>query len=165
MPEGGETNENYFYPRPPGGGRLETAVANGGDKLEISIHALRVEGDDENSNFYIAWPISIHALRVEGDDNLCLSCLLQKISIHALRVEGDSNDVIQAAQTFTISIHALRVEGDINRGELWYSLLTISIHALRVEGDKKSKTKIGGKKIFLSTPSGWRATQYAPWPP
>ena len=36
--------------------------------------------------------ISIHALRVEGDD--ALPCLLPvaRISIHALRVEGDSKN-------------------------------------------------------------------------
>ena len=34
----------YFYPRPPGGGR-RTIKANCPGDDEISIHALRVEGD------------------------------------------------------------------------------------------------------------------------
>ena len=34
----------------------------------------------------------------------------------------------------------------------------ISIHALRVEGDVQSITPPRQSRIFLSTPSGWRAT-------
>ena len=60
----------HFYPRPPRGGRLgiDTFAV---DTSNISIHALREEGDVEqfqkdNERF----TISIHALREEGD----LSC-------------------------------------------------------------------------------------------
>ena len=34
----------------------------------------------------------------------------------------------------------------------------ISIHALRVEGDRKARSARKALKVFLSTPSGWRAT-------
>ena len=34
----------------------------------------------------------------------------------------------------------------------------ISIHALRVEGDALGIQKINNQDLFLSTPSGWRAT-------
>ena len=79
----------------------------------------------------------------------------------------------------TISIHALRVEGD-KIAPFVKHLHYISIHALRVEGDHQHSTRIrprcnfyprppgGGRRyhsrtgserlIFLSTPSGWRAT-------
>ena len=56
-----------FYPRPPRGGRPAGvgAAPNGG---EISIHALREEGDslydESEANIDV---ISIHALREEGD--------------------------------------------------------------------------------------------------
>ena len=36
----------HFYPRPPGGGRRDQADFPRRDRLCISIHALRVEGDD-----------------------------------------------------------------------------------------------------------------------
>ena len=36
--------QRYFYPRPPGGGRL-FCRGQSGAKIIISIHALRVEGD------------------------------------------------------------------------------------------------------------------------
>ena len=55
-----------FYPRPPGGGRHEYSP----DELEalnISIHALRVEGDSLQKKERLITDISIHALRVEGD--------------------------------------------------------------------------------------------------
>ncbi|WP_418783404.1 hypothetical protein, partial [Hominenteromicrobium sp.] len=40
-------NKLYFYPRPPGGGRLATKDAQAFTQ-QISIHALRVEGDSKN---------------------------------------------------------------------------------------------------------------------
>ena len=40
--------------------------------------------------------------------------------------------------------------------------MTISIHALREEGDSKTRKKMGGQIIFLSTPSARRATVLAP---
>ena len=56
----------YFYPRPPRGGRLDphrfTAVS-----LDISIHALREEGDLLAEIVKPVELISIHALREEGD--------------------------------------------------------------------------------------------------
>ena len=81
-----------FYPRPPGGGRqLKRALAE--ENLQISIHALRVEGDfrpmdmyvDENE--FLSTPSGWRA-------TVCFraSFRRRKISIHALRVEGDSKN-------------------------------------------------------------------------
>ncbi len=36
-------------------------------EISISIHSLRVEGDDGRQNSFAGWCISIHSLRVEGD--------------------------------------------------------------------------------------------------
>ena len=56
-----------FYPRPPRGGRPRLRVLDP-FVLEISIHALREEGDDEPADDRIPIVvISIHALREEGD--------------------------------------------------------------------------------------------------
>ena len=58
--------------------------------FNISIHALRVEGDYTGRNGGDAYfSISIHALRVEGDEKFALLYRFNYISIHALRVEGD----------------------------------------------------------------------------
>ena len=59
--------------------------------------------------------------------------------------------------TLSISIHALRVEGDkYNTAPSEQD--EISIHALRVEGDWYHSRTGSERLIFLSTPSGWRAT-------
>ena len=43
----------------------------------ISIHALRVEGDEARVLAWIAGEISIHALRVEGDHPGCNTRLMR----------------------------------------------------------------------------------------
>ena len=58
-----------------------------------------------------------------------------------------------------ISIHALRVEGDFSTADTFSTQYSISIHALRVEGDRALLTLENGVVLFLSTPSGWRATK------
>ena len=122
-----------FYPRPPGGGRPPYPLFSGTVCLfistpsgwratfpperqtlnsEISIHALRVEGDLSSGtsnakvrNFYPRPPGGgRRKMRKPGS-----GCL--HISIHALRVEGDKREV-KIDVGLTISIHALRVEGD-----------------------------------------------------
>ena len=103
---------------------------------DISIHALRVEGDvgyvqsffdaiyfyprppgggrpRNRGNAHGVHRISIHALRVEGDPLRVKLRRGGRISIHALRVEGDSTGFCYLSKSpETISIHALRVEGD-----------------------------------------------------
>ncbi len=169
-----------FYPRPPGGGRPcqhFEAVGRLGQFLSTpsgwraTVHIVR--------DVQLVDDISIHALRVEGDLALLVLVALHGISIHALRVEGDRQPMTasrlpstflstpsgwratctshrartsrrnfyprppgggrlrRASRCFlatSISIHALRVEGDRQEGQSLAGLL-ISIHALRVEGD------------------------------
>ena len=57
---------NYFYPRPPRGGRPDKSSL-AGNRLQISIHALREEGDPGAGPQEVHGSISIHALREEGD--------------------------------------------------------------------------------------------------
>ena len=106
-----------FYPRPPGGGRRVFSRFTGVFR-QVSIHALRVEGDQQRSLHLTLRRVSIHALRVEGDCRTEAewwrrSCFYPRppgggrqlwvikagavnlISIHALRVEGDTPDVVQ----------------------------------------------------------------------
>ena len=56
-----------FYPRPPRGGRRD-ALEVVQILLQISIHALREEGDGRRCSLVVVGElISIHALREEGD--------------------------------------------------------------------------------------------------
>ena len=60
------------------------------DRKDISIHALREEGDFRLGIMFAGLQaISIHALREEGDHFFPPSTLALAISIHALREEGD----------------------------------------------------------------------------
>ena len=86
-----------FYPRPPRGGRPgcggELAV-----NVNISIHALREEGDDCGTQGLRWIAISIHALREEGDYLFSKSPKYSSIiSIHALREEGDGKRAGQSS--------------------------------------------------------------------
>ena len=80
--------------------------------------------------------ISIHALRAEGDFHADAGAICLQISIHALRAEGDGPGKVELVAPVRISIHALRAEGDprlcvVGLGQF------ISIHALRAEGDTR----------------------------
>ena len=71
--------------------QLIKSVTAGG----ISIHSLRVEGDQVESCEKEDIHISIHSLRVEGDSMLEMWHMLNAISIHSLRVEGDGDTIKQ----------------------------------------------------------------------
>ena len=145
-----------FNPLPPCGGRLvrfcpafcirsafqstpsvwrETALPKHRERRRpISIHSLRVEGDQMFS--FGSQPIKhFNPLPPCGGrrkDSVAM-CYIVDISIHSLRVEGDMPCIIPA-QRYRISIHSLRVEGDTMAHSKCYGI-DISIHSLRVEGD------------------------------
>ena len=101
--------------------------------------------------------ISIHALRVEGDLDLYRHISAHRISIHALRVEGDSETNAATSASDAISIHALRVEGDC--GSVSARHLLPDFYPRPPGGGRPHRrTRRGSSRIFLSTPSGWRAT-------
>ena len=60
-------------------------------EFEISIHSLRMEGDDAHRQRRRRQRISIHSLRMEGDGDTRYAHYGERgISIHSLRMEGDS---------------------------------------------------------------------------
>ena len=76
-----------FYPRPPRGGRLAKFDEYNGT-FEISIHALREEGDHRAmKETYGEILISIHALREEGDSkNRDKISIFKQIIQHSARI-------------------------------------------------------------------------------
>ena len=124
----------YFNPLPPHGGRLVFSLP-GADLGSISIHSLRMEGDNVCDCPVCIHCISIHSLRMEGDsENLFAAVCRNDISIHSLRMEGD-HFIGCAVCIDCISIHSLRMEGD-GRGSPGIPVPHwISIHSLRMEGD------------------------------
>ena len=129
--------------------------------FEISIHALREEGDGQGTGFCGASGISIHALREEGDVSTSIrSWPTTPISIHALREEGDGGEWNTYYVRKRISIHALREEGDM-RVPPAFAALAISIHALREEGDRAvPQLRVGAERHFYPRPPrGGRRTK------
>ncbi len=80
----------YFYPRPPRGGRPSPSALHSTSQVFLSTPSARRATEYGNNTAELA-DISIHALREEGD--AVLYRLLSRgvnISIHALREEGDA---------------------------------------------------------------------------
>ena len=125
-----------FYPRPPGGGR-HGYFDRWGYKCNISIHALRVEGDIKQifqgviDFVFLSTPSGWRATHVCCVNIACKRFLSTPSGWRATIISS-----IFPRRSANISIHALRVEGDG--------------HIVLVDGFGK---------LFLSTPSGWRATK------
>ena len=169
----------YFYPRPPRGGRLfrvDVAVTIS----NISIHALREEGDDLRSgviyckrlflstpsarratyylcgNYILSWHFYPRPPR--GGRRLpaqAVCCAITFLSTPSAR-RATFADKGQRHKG-CISIHALREEGD-DQQERVQLQRDISIHALREEGDCLIIKMFWINFVFLSTPSARRAT-------
>ena len=89
--------------------------------------------------------ISIHALREEGDQSPSSAVRLTTYFYPRPPRGGRLAYTDAGFSVYYISIHALREEGD-GLGGLCRCSLSISIHALREEGDGKNRDKIS---IFL----------------
>ena len=107
--------------------------------FDISIHALRGEGDGYYKSEKHKADISIHALRGEGDAKCVKVTCHLCISIHALRGEGDLADwhSVPARKNFN---PRPPWGGRQVRSEKLETIDRISIHALRGEGDHSSSS-------------------------
>ena len=135
---------------------MQQMQAVGKSKI-ISIHALRVEGDRRPAPAALHSPYFYPRPPGGGRQNQKQKMEVKKYFYPRPPGGGRPGAVDLANEAWTISIHALRVEGDPDRQQPG-GQKTISIHALRVEGDLESRLQLTERKLFLSTPSGWRAT-------
>ena len=172
--------QQHFYPRPPGGGRPRRTHCRYPHQKEFLSTPSGWRATAYSDSGGRLYRISIHALRVEGDQLLlCLFHAVRQFLSTPSGWRATVNAKLGAAST-PISIHALRVEGDDRAlpsgpGRIHFyprppgggrqrvhtvirSHPPISIHALRVEGDGIYSITINRDWRFLSTPSGWRAT-------
>ena len=102
--------------------------------------------------------ISIHALREEGDRVKEVRHIPQTvISIHALREEGDMNTRRMLTGCGWISIHALREEGDADCSSRLPGRSHFYPRPPRGGRPPVQPRRMVGR-IFLSTPSARRAT-------
>ena len=123
----------HFYPRSPCGERLLANLQIRG-ALDISIHALLAESDDDLQVPVSISKISIHALLAESDlaarDGLADLVFLSTLSLRRATILP-----LFFAPPIPISIHALLAESDPHNGGPWQGGYTISIHALLAESD------------------------------
>ena len=163
-----------FYPRPPRGGRpvqsmiltLSTQFLSTPSARRATVHRQRHGRRDD---------ISIHALREEGDlRRLRQGDHSQMISIHALREEGDSSR--NSPRCFRAYFYPRPPRGGRPAGLGFQQLLRdISIHALREEGDPRRFDPAAGCADFYPRPprggrrTSWRAAcvhkHFYPRPP
>ena len=170
-----------FYPRPPRGGRLVAAARRRTEliflstpsarratvhllsvvleHLEISIHALREEGDyarpgqSRPNN-----PISIHALREEGDMRPCQTCSCRPLFLSTPSARRATCSCRRRVPPAGISIHALREEGDATRTGLASASANFYPRPPR-GGRRVARCSRELTEEFLSTPSARRATR------
>ena len=79
---------------------------------DISIHALREEGDQRHQPCHHAGGISIHALREEGDSPHFFVLVARRGFLSTPSVRRATEPRMGNQQPPAISIHALREEGD-----------------------------------------------------
>ena len=116
-----------FNPRPPWGGRLlQDSSARGTRVFQSTPSVGRATTEHLASD--CSTNISIHALRGEGDYSIENSLILLDISIHALRGEGDVEQLGISGAVTDISIHALRGEGDCKNIQICNAMLVHSAY-------------------------------------
>ena len=106
----------------------------------------------------LALQISIHALREEGDNRSRRTFPPHSYFYPRPPRGGRPGHTAIVQRRGAISIHALREEGDRLKKVFVRSRARISIHALREEGDFQVFNVAPIILVFLSTPSARRAT-------
>ena len=162
----------YFYPRPPRGGRQPDRQC-ADSHIQISIHALREEGDSESRQLpsirFTAFLSTPSARRATFSPPFYP--IFSSISIHALREEGDtrgSSVTIISQHFYPRPPRGGRLLQFLNLGvcfayfyprpprggRLWavpdrHQRRRISIHALREEGDAVSSRQLSRWPISI----------------
>ena len=146
----------YFYPRPPRGGRPVAVCRQLLIERFLSTPSARRATRRDHADQRLC-DISIHALREEGDGitDQTYDYVEQFLSTpSARRATGLSVDPGNTSE-FLSTPSARRATHGLHGSDGRYA---ISIHALREEGDPRRAGCSGHLTAFLSTPSARRAT-------
>ena len=127
----------YFYPRPPRGGRhLRQATLR--LLLQISIHALREEGDSDERTVHRRFdPISIHALREEGDGKYATAFWPIAVFLSTPSARRATSATIMLQKLLKVFLSTPSARRATRAGRCHHGGHQISIHALREEGDER----------------------------
>ena len=139
-----------FYPRPPRGGRQESAGYINAIIQFLSTPSAR-RATEHADHRELHGDISIHALREEGDSLPHSTGCGYTISIHALREEGDT--MFASSMPSILNFYPRPPRGGRPaRGESQGREHYISIHALREEGDRQEPGADGKDENFYPRP-------------
>ena len=151
-----QSREVHFNPLPPHGGR-RTDTWQSHAASAISIHSLRMEGDDVRIIAGIVFCISIHSLRMEGD-TLTHPRKRHGLYFNPLPPHGgrpDVGKVIPNTIIFQSTPSAWR-ETDL---PCFSSGQTVYFNPLPPHGGRLLVLRrIFAASVFQSTPSAWRET-------
>ena len=128
---------NHFYPRPPRGGRLETALCELDAALFLSTPSAR-RATDRATCVRLYQEISIHALREEGDEHEGMSKWPKRYFYPRPPRGGRPVAADKVAHVFIISIHALREEGDTN----FFRLVAVMFQFLSTPSARRATTAV-----------------------
>ena len=165
----------YFYPRPPGGGR-PSHTADNGTSHGISIHALRVEGDRVHQgalhsafHFYPRPPgggrhtvckfigITLLFLSTPSGWRATLTMIITALLLMNFYPRPPGGGRRQVTGVDNIGVIFLSTpsgwRATVNP-PAWGHASGISIHALRVEGDDPPFTACVAKRNFYPRPPG-----------
>ena len=151
------SNQTYFYPRPPRGGRrlaqMGLVLARGFLPTPSARRATRFRNRDTGHgiNFYPRPPRGGRRVFI-GMSSFIFTFLPTPSARRATYRHRHER------QRQPISTHALREEGDQDVLQAGWLLHGISTHALREEGDFSFQAPAGTQSLFLPTPSARRAT-------
>ena len=173
----------YFYPRPPRGGR-QSCPHSRLQRLGISIHALREEGDHlprswhlAAANFYPRPPRGgrpsrqtkmVSALRFLSTPSARRATRAFHSTVPGLRYfyprppRGGRPSPRRRGLAASYFYPRPPRGGRLQNGGECCGRVVISIHALREEGDVEVSGSFPPARIFLSTPSARRATCCGP---
>ena len=178
-----ETHRRNIFLSTPSARRATQQPERMGDRHQISIHALREEGDQKGHTERRRQAISIHALREEGDipesyteldGSVFLSTPSARRATYASRRHRQhranfyprpprggrplATQLASCCCEFLSTPSARRATIPADKDGV---RIAISIHALREEGDQGLPLNRTRFEIFLSTPSARRATATA----
>ena len=175
-----ETHRRNIFLSTPSARRATQQPERMGDRHQISIHALREEGDQKGHTERRRQAISIHALREEGDRAARIAAYKGWVflSTPSARRATFTPETWTGRQLFLSTPSARRATyhlqpcfrqwgyfyprpprgGRLQNGGECCGRVVISIHALREEGDVEVSGSFPPARIFLSTPSARRAT-------
>ena len=151
-----QRRNGHFYPRPPRGGRRPTPAQMITHSTFLSTPSAR-RATGRNGAAGARSDISIHALREEGDGLLMDYYTLADLFLSTPSARRATIFGIKAELAVVISIHALREEGD--RGSWWCRVPEKQfLSTPSARRATKVIQNILDPNTFLSTPSARRAT-------